>query len=278
MMANVVRCHRLNKECRPAQTVRRRNPRKPIVSKTARLEEKLDGLVSLIKAGVQSSAVITSPQATAAKDDSTPYGSVRINANTPTHNQSKRGSVSSSSNDYIHNVPVLIPATTDSTGSSYHLPPSGLLDTGEPSPVEAEEYLIDFQVYKSKYFPFIYIPSTASAQQLRRERPFLWLCIMTVGSKSTSQQQVLGRKIRQMIAQEMVVRSAKDIDLLLGLLAFIGWYGICQFRIEKSDTDHSFSGLITKSIANRFWPSLVSLRCLLCLILVLINLFIKTRR
>ena len=33
---------------------------------------------------------------------------------------------------------------------------------------------------------------------------------------------MLGSRIRQTIAQEMIVQSAKNIDLLLGLLAFIG--------------------------------------------------------
>ncbi|KAE8451746.1 hypothetical protein EG329_003203 [Mollisiaceae sp. DMI_Dod_QoI] len=46
---------------------------------------------------------------------------------------------------------------------------------------------------------------------------------MAVSSKSTSQQEVLGNKVRQTIAQEMVVQSEKNIDLLLGLLTFINW-------------------------------------------------------
>ncbi|KAI9740059.1 MAG: hypothetical protein M1818_004810 [Claussenomyces sp. TS43310] len=191
------RCHRLNKECHPAKTVRRRNPRKPVVSKAARLEEKLDGLVTLIKAGGQSGVVNTSSQATAVVDDSTPQ--------------------------------VLTAATTNPTSLSYHHSPFGSGDIGEPSVVEAEEYLINFQTYKSKFFPFIYIPSSISAQYLRQERPFLWLCIMTVGSKSTSQQQVLGSKVRQTVAQEVVAQSEKNIDLLLGLLTFIGW---ANFQIQ----------------------------------------------
>jgi hypothetical protein len=201
---DIVRCRRLNKECRPAETVRRRSSRKPAISRTARLEEKLDGLVSLIKAGAQSGGLIPSSRATTAMDDSTPGGT-------------------------FDNVQMLTPATDDSTGSPYNLSPSGFDNTGsELSPVKAEEYLTNFQTYKSKYFPLIYIPSTTTASQLRQERPLLWLCIMTVGSKSTSQQQVLGSKIRETIAREMVVQSEKNIDLLLGILIFIWWYSIYQ--------------------------------------------------
>jgi hypothetical protein len=223
----MVRCHRLNKECRPAETVRRRNPRKPTVSKTARIEEKLDGLVSLIKAGAQPGVAITSPKAAAAMDDSVLYATAQITANSPSQNQSERGSASSNSNGYFHSAPAFTPVTTDSTGSSYKLPFSGFRDTGEPSEVEAEECLANFQTYKSKFFPCVYISSTTNSHQLRQERPFLWLCIMTVGSKSTSQHQVLGAKIRQTIAEEIVVKSERNIDLLLGLLTFIGWYDIC---------------------------------------------------
>jgi hypothetical protein len=215
---DVVRCHRLNKECRPSETVRRRNAKRPAVSKTARLEEKLDGLVSLLQAGAPSGAVIASPPTTSS-GEFTPYDAIQMNASTPTYNQSERDSVSSSSNDYIRNA---MPATTDCTGSSY-----------EPSPADAGECLLNFQTYKSKFFPFVTIPSTTTAQQLRYERPFLWLCIMTVGSKSMSQQKILGKIVRQTIAQEMVVESAKNIDFLLGLLAFIGWYAIFKRQIKS---------------------------------------------
>jgi hypothetical protein len=237
MTIDVVRCRRINKECHPAKTVRRRNPRRPAVSKTTRLEEKLDSLVSLIKAGSQSGAAITSTHATAATDDSMPYGTPRLNVNTPAHIQSKRGSVSSSSG-----VVALTPVTDDSMGSPYNLP-HGFLDTGgDPSPVEAEEYLIDFHIYKLKHFPFIAIPSNTRGQQLRQERPFLWLCIMAVGSKSTAQQQLLSNKIRETIVQKMAVQSERSVDLLLGILTFIGWYGIMNVEIEESDTNNSARG------------------------------------
>lgn len=207
-----LRCYRSNKECRPAQTVRRRNPKRPAVSKTSRLEEKLDNIVSLMVAGGVAGAVVAPLD-------------VPTQTNANPHHQSRRGSVSNKSNDYVHNAPVLT-SVIDSTGASSNLPHPGY--AGEPSLLEADEYLISFQSYKLRCFPFVNIPSIITAQQLRQERPFLWLCVMAVSSRSTSQQQALGKKIRQTIAEEMVLRSEKNIDLLLGLLAFIGWYGSCQ--------------------------------------------------
>lgn len=151
-----------------------------------------------------------------------------MKVNTTTVDESEISSVLSSSNSCIRNVPILGPATTDVTGFSYSLPPFIFRDVYEPSPVEAEDYLIYLITCKSKDFPFVYIKSTTSAQHLRQERHFLWLSVMTVGSKSTSQQQVLGSKIRQMIAQEMVDQYEKNVDLLLGLLTSIGWYDFGQ--------------------------------------------------
>ena len=180
-----------------------------------RLEKKLDDLVSLLQTQKEPSTILPSQQ-------STPDGTVLMKVNTTTVNESEINSVLSSSNSYIPNVPILGPATTEVTGFSYSLPPFTFRDVDDPSPVEAEDYLINLKTCKSKYFPFVYIPSTTSAQHLRQERPFLWFSVMSVGSKSTSQQQVLGSKIRQMIAQEMVVQSEKNVDLLLGLLTFIG--------------------------------------------------------
>ena len=217
----MVRCHRLNKECRPSATIRRRNPKKTSVSKSARLEEKLDGLVSLLKAGPQSDVIAADAQATA-----TIYPSAHcteVQTNDKTTRRSGRGSVMSVLDGHRLNLPILIAGTTDFEGTSSNSA-SVLRDAIEPSPLEAEEYLTLFHTYKSTYFPFVHIPPTITAQQLRQERPFLWLCIMTIASKSTSQQQVLGSKIRETLALEMLLKSGQNIDLLLGLLAYIAWY------------------------------------------------------
>ncbi|RDW65074.1 hypothetical protein BP6252_10725 [Coleophoma cylindrospora] len=195
------RCRRLKKECRPSEATRRRRVRKPAAPKTTRLEEKLDSLVSLIKAGGM--------------------------PNAPTNGQSDGGP--SSRNGDLYRSPMLTP--TDSPMASQQRSPSSGIDDAavEISPVDAEEYLANFRTLNLKYFPFCYISPAAGAQQLRQERPFLWLCIMAVSSKSKPQQQLLTSKIRQTVAQEIVVNSEKNIDLLLGLLVFIGW-AHCQLQ------------------------------------------------
>ena len=213
-------------------TVRRRNPKKPVVSKSARLEEKLDGLVSLLKAGTQSDAIAADTQALAAMYDSAHHSSIRSNDKTSSYSQTEEASTTSVLDDQLPNLPLLTPGRTDSQAPSSHAA-SLLPDVAEPSPLEAEECLTSFRTHKSKYFPFVYIPPATTAHQLRQERPFLWLCIMTVASRSISQQQVLGSKVQNTLAQEMILKSEQKIDLLLGLLAYIGWY---------DSLDHSIVG------------------------------------
>ncbi|KAJ5107724.1 hypothetical protein N7456_004399 [Penicillium angulare] len=106
------------------------------------------------------------------------------------------------------------PATTSSVCS---------FDIAELTALQSEEYLAHFLTFKLQYFPFIRIPLEMSSEQLRIERPFLWPCIMSISTKSTAQQNEISLNVRQIVAQEMVVKSEKSIDLLLGILGFIGW-------------------------------------------------------
>ena len=186
--------------------------KKPHVSRTAQLEEKFDNLLSLLKAGAQSDA-IAHLSSTGPDDKTSP------------NSQSEGRSVPSVLDGSLSESPVLVPRMTDSESTLSNSPGSVLHDSVEPSSIEAEQYLTIFRAHKAKYFPFVYVPPTTTAKQLRQTRPFLWLCIMAIASKSTSQQQVLGSEIRRLLAQEMLLKSGQTIDLLLGLLAYIGWYG-----------------------------------------------------
>ena len=217
--------------------VRRRNPKKPTASKSARLEEKLDGLVSLIKAGAQSDAVPTDSQAIAPTYDSAQHSSVPTNDKSSPYGQTDIRSTTSALDDQLPNPPALTPGSIESQGTLSNPSPSLHHDTVEPSSREAEQCLTIFRIHKTEYFPFVYIPPTITADQLHQERPFLWLCVMMVASRSTSQQQALGNKVREKLAQEMVIKSEQNIDLLLGLLAYLGWYGVVKSQSRSLDTD-----------------------------------------
>jgi hypothetical protein len=94
---------------------------------------------------------------------------------------------------------------------------------GEPSLAQAEEYFVIFKLKMLHCFPVIYLSTDMSSHQLREERPFLWLCIMAVACKSTSQQVMLGDSIKTIVAQEILFHGEKRLEFLQGLLIFSAW-------------------------------------------------------
>jgi hypothetical protein len=90
-------------------------------------------------------------------------------------------------------------------------------------PPDVEECLQTFSHHMLRYFPFLH-PATDPAW-MRRERPFLLLCICASSSKSTQTRSILGDRIKQTVADRLVLNShgVVNIDLLLGLLVFLAW-------------------------------------------------------
>lgn len=97
------------------------------------------------------------------------------------------------------------------------------LEPHDISSLEAEESLHLFRSEKLKYFPFVHIPQSVTAAQLRAESPFLWQSIMASSSKSASRQQALGRQLQNMITEQAFGQHQRSLDILLGTLGFLGW-------------------------------------------------------
>lgn len=76
-------------------------------------------------------------------------------------------------------------------------------------------------------FAFIHLPADDNAQSLQQKRPFLHLCIVAVATKTTSKKMALFKEIRHVLAQAMLLEDGRNvnIDLLLGLLTYLVWYG-----------------------------------------------------
>ena len=73
--------------------------------------------------------------------------------------------------------------------------------------------------------PFVVVPRTLTAEQLQRERPFLYLAIMTAGSYEDQASQIaLSKECMRYLADRLIVRGERDMDLLQGLLICISWY------------------------------------------------------
>ncbi|RDW84203.1 Zn(II)2Cys6 transcription factor domain-containing protein [Aspergillus mulundensis] len=220
------RCQRLDKECRQPPSHKRQSARKAATSKSARLEEKLEDLVALLRAGVHSP--IVNPLNNAM---STPE-SLDAALNSFTQNTS------------LPPIPTLTPDTNPSESTSRS--PVAFSTPAEPTPPQADECLDTFRTQLLPYFPCIYIPPDMSVQRLRQTRPFTWLCIMSVTCKAAAQRRALNDKIKATVAQQMVHNSAStDIDILLGLLIYLGW---SNQQVYNKANLHVFTQLVHAAV------------------------------
>ncbi|KAK7420978.1 hypothetical protein QQZ08_010151 [Neonectria magnoliae] len=215
------RCHRLGKSCLPMTTSRKRVAKKATASRTAQLEEKLDDLVSILRAsqGTNQQQQQQSPPTGPPPLFPSPSAVLpsRLDslaaAATSSTTQSYSSSIPHAYNP-SNSVEPSINSVSPDINETYRLP--------EPTPAEAEIYFKKFQEWL-KNFPFMVLPHDATAASLRESYPFLWLCIMNVTSMSTLQTSIMKERIRQEIATRIVVNHERTMDLLLGLIAYLAW-------------------------------------------------------
>ena len=234
------RCLRLNKDCQPLQTVRKRKTvSRSSAAKTERLEEKLDGLYRLLQSSTSSTSASsvgqTAPVSTAPTSNQPSPQSLQSGVRSP-ENGGDFNPYSIQPHDWScpsinglrQHAPTNPPdagyVTSGTRSTVYHCPDSSLVRDFEPSPDEAVECLNIFRQHMATYFPFVMVPDATTAHELRRDRPFFWLCVMSVTSKSSVQQKALGREIRITMGREILVEGKNNIDLLLGILVFVAWY------------------------------------------------------
>ncbi|OKL61994.1 hypothetical protein UA08_02544 [Talaromyces atroroseus] len=236
------RCFRLKKVCSPSSSIRKKRVTPRNSSQAARLERKLDGLVSLLRA--------SSSQGNLTEESFNDVSDIvnAVNANNTaasTTSSTAAPSPSCSSNIMNNNKGSLRPpmpcldfdntphqdhrnAATKSTASS------STPGSGAPSPfpyilprdVEptAEEERLWYQIFIDKFVdhaPFLrLIVQNMSCTQLRQEKPFLWLSIMSVACPFVQKQWDLGRAVREVLAREVLVEGERNVDYLLGSLCF----------------------------------------------------------
>ncbi|KAL4795385.1 hypothetical protein BDV19DRAFT_398754 [Aspergillus venezuelensis] len=89
----------------------------------------------------------------------------------------------------------------------------------------ADELLSKYLIYKQPQFPFVIVPPGTTVSALRREYPFLLLCILTACLEDDpSLQDELEALVRKEIAMRIVVGIERDMDILQGLLVYAAWY------------------------------------------------------
>ncbi|KAL3426139.1 zn 2cys6 transcription factor [Phlyctema vagabunda] len=221
------RCIRMKKNCQPSPPMRKRRAFTRSASKTSKLEEKVDGLVTLLKSATQSMPAVinnanlnTPPESIVLRSHRSDSSSVAANSvdyQDHAYKEPVRGE--SGSMEYSFTPPA---TSSRSWSPSQNLQPS-LQRSIEPSSTDAESYLRRFQTYFVRYLPFIVIPPSVTASQLRQERPFLWLSVMCVASCHTTQQLKLSKELRGIFGREAYFEGTRNMDLLLAVLVYGVW-------------------------------------------------------
>ncbi|KAL7786491.1 hypothetical protein V8C43DRAFT_289968 [Trichoderma afarasin] len=154
-------------------------------SKRKVVEEKIDGLVTLISSISAKSA---------AREVQSPT------------NVDSASLVASSSTD----------CTTLSPTTRQDVVAKGFLTTDE-----AKQLLDDFAAASEEFSPVL-LPPEASLDYLRLERPCLLLAILTACARDHLQIR-LEIEFRKMLADRVIVNAEKNLDLLQGLLVYLTW-------------------------------------------------------
>jgi hypothetical protein len=221
------RCHRMNKDCTPSPPMRKRRVMKrPSVMETSKLEEKLDGIVTLLKSATQGAPVVVNPSTINIPLEFGPSSRDGIGDTTAaidlSHYEHTQARQIRSVHDPGHFLnPIASSSPSEPTLVNFQPP---LLDLSlQPSPEDAELYLNRFRTDFAKHLPFIVISPSATSHQLRQERPILWVCIMAVASSNSTQQIALSKEARTIFGREALVERTKNMDLLLGILVYAIW-------------------------------------------------------
>ncbi|KAF6804129.1 C6 transcription factor [Colletotrichum sojae] len=222
------RCHRLGKACQPSNPQRKRS-KKPPSSRTAQLEEKLDGLVSLLRQSGRSTVPadlgvdVDAIHELVSSSTSAASAGGRQQSSDADDRRASTARGGSGSRTRGTSLPTPTPTQTASPGDDAGVGYGGAGDDFLPSADEAEALFETFRGQNLRYFPFLHFKATMTARELRAERPFLWICIMTVASRVASQQFALGMRVRQIVGQKLLVENERSIDYLQGLLCVLGW-------------------------------------------------------
>lgn len=88
----------------------------------------------------------------------------------------------------------------------------------------AHEKLFEyFRDQMSSHFPFVVL--TEETAKMRQERPFTYVaCVMAAAHSDPTLQYRLSQDTLKFLAERMLVRGEKSLDLLQGLLIMVNWY------------------------------------------------------
>ncbi|KAI3574142.1 hypothetical protein IWW34DRAFT_633764 [Fusarium oxysporum f. sp. albedinis] len=103
--------------------------------------------------------------------------------------------------------------------------PSQTSGVAPPPPASDEELLKLYRKELQALHPFVVIPDGVTAAKLKATRPFLMSAIRMVTSyRSLRSMRAQMYHLMKYIADHMLIRSERSLDLLLGIIVIIAWY------------------------------------------------------
>ena len=163
------RCHRLRKQCFSHERPSRKRTRKP--TRVSQMEQKLDGLVSLISSGQSILQAIPPSQPASG---SLPRSPISMNSNASTTGPS---TTRPSSKACSLLIAIAQPVSVSGGIARVDLARCTAAKTllAEADEREAEHMLSEFKANMTEQFPFVVIRSETTSQFLLHERPLLWI-------------------------------------------------------------------------------------------------------
>jgi hypothetical protein len=188
--------------------VRKKREKRPPVSNTAALEEKLDGIVQLLQQRSQTSQpLIESPNASS---NTLQFRERAPAINTGAPTVTTRGSS-------------IETEIATSSCKSYNTPSSIPIDYPTETEDECKEYLDTYRTTMVAYLPIVPIGPEVTVNEMREQHPFQWLVIRALCSKNVARQLALGTEFRNVLGRRVINQGERNMDVLLGLLIYTGW-------------------------------------------------------
>ncbi|KAK0637789.1 hypothetical protein DIS24_g10445 [Lasiodiplodia hormozganensis] len=200
----------------------------------ASIEAKLDRLLSLHHGGngstgqASATSFYNAPRPPSSSSPASSYNPPTVPA-----------SCSSSSTTAVH--PPLEARSNSVAGASTHSAGGDIIDDGIISLKQAQHCIQLYRTALTPHFPFVVLDdadgdedgdAAAVVQRLRRERPFLFLAVVTAASfEDVGVQRECGRRLREVVGERVAGRgggrgrrnAGVDVDFLMGLLVGLAW-------------------------------------------------------
>ncbi|KAJ6782886.1 hypothetical protein PWT90_09919 [Aphanocladium album] len=227
------RCDRLNISCNVPENAPRKRRAKS--TRVTQLEQKLDGIMSLLESNQRAKHRSGSAGSASTSGDApsplTPESTNNNNLNNPWPFRSRPSDCAGQNAEKTASLSEERPSPAvfvdRGVGEKVELMPGFSLTF-----TEANEYL---NIYRKDYmpiFPFVIIEDTTKAHELYHNTPALFWMIMAAVSQTSEDVDTNVKKwLRQYVADTMIVKQEKTLELLQAILIHLIW-GAFHFYID----------------------------------------------